>query len=139
MVLCASTSGTSPSTIFFASPSAIAVLPTPRLFVEVDAEHIERALLGGSTLFALFLRRQLALVLAGHFRDAVRNIIHHIETADVLLVQEINRVRFFLAENGDQDIGAGDFLLAHALDVQHRALDDALEADGRLGVDLAAR
>ena len=68
----------------------------------------------------------------------MRHEIHHVEAADVLLVQEIHGMGFLLAENGDQDIGAGNLFFAHALDMQHRALDHALEADGRLGIHLAA-
>jgi hypothetical protein len=123
-----------------AAPDQRIDLAHPRLFVEVDAEHVERALFSGSALLAVLLGGgKLVLALARHLGNAVRHVVHHVEAADVLLVQEIHGVRFLLAENGDQDIGAGDFLLAHALDVQHRALDHALETDGRLGVDLAAR
>ena len=108
------------------------------MFVEVEAEHVERlALDRGRALLAFLGRGRLAGVLAGHLGDAVRDVIHHVEAADVLAVQEINRVRFLLAVDGDQRVRAGDFFLAHALHVQHRALDHALEADGGLGVDLA--
>ena len=37
-------------------------------------------------------------------------------------------MRFLLAEDRDQHVRAGDFLLARRLDVQDRALDHALEA-----------
>ncbi len=39
-----------------------------------------------------------------------------------------------LGEDGDQHVGAGHFLAAGGLDVDHRALDHALEAGGRLGI-----
>ena len=39
-----------------------------------------------------------------------------------------------LGEDGDQHVGAGHFLAAGRLDVDHRALDHALETGGRLGV-----
>ena len=39
-----------------------------------------------------------------------------------------------LGEDRDQHVGAGHFLAAGRLDVDHRALDDALEAGGRLGI-----
>ena len=39
-----------------------------------------------------------------------------------------------LGEQRDQHIGAGHFIAAGILDMQHRALHDALEAGGRLGV-----
>ena len=39
-----------------------------------------------------------------------------------------------LGEDGDEHVGAGHLLAPGGLDVDHRALDDALEAGGRLGV-----
>ena len=39
-----------------------------------------------------------------------------------------------LGENRDEHVGAGHFLAAGRLHVDHGALDDALEAGGRLGV-----
>ena len=40
---------------------------------------------------------------------------------------------FALGENRDQHVGAGDFFAAGRLDVDGGALNDALEAGGRLG------
>jgi len=37
-------------------------------------------------------------------------------------------------EDGDQYVGPGDLLAARRLDVDHRALNDALKAGGRLGI-----
>ena len=64
--------------------------------------------------------------------------VDDVEPGHALLVQVVDGVRVLLAEDRDQDVGAGDFLLAAAgrLDVHDRALDDALEAERRLGVDL---
>ena len=45
-------------------------------------------------------------------------------------------MRILLAVDGDQHVGAIHFLLAGRLDVQDGALDDALEAERRLGVDV---
>ena len=47
-------------------------------------------------------------------------------------------MRILLAEDGDQHIGAGDFLLAVAggLHMHDGALDDALKAQRRLGIDI---
>ncbi len=159
-----------------ASPSAIAVLPTPasptnsglffgppaehlngaadlgvaadqridlalaRLLIEVDAISVER--------IALFLRLVAALgvgllVGAAHrprFRharplgDAVADVVDRVVARHVLLLQEIRGVALALGEDRDQDVGAGHFLAARRLDVDHRALDDALEAGGRLGI-----
>ncbi len=41
---------------------------------------------------------------------------------------------FALGKDRDENVGAGHFLAARRLDVDHGALDDALEAGGRLGV-----
>ncbi len=46
---------------------------------------------------------------------------------------------FALGEDRDQDVGAGHFLATRRLDVNHRALDHALKARGRLGVVGAVR
>ena len=43
-----------------------------------------------------------------------------------------------LGEDRDEHVGAGDFLAARRLHVDHGALDDALEAGGRLGVLVVA-
>ena len=49
-------------------------------------------------------------------------------------------MRVLLAEDRDQHVGAGYFLLARGLDVQDRPLDDALETERGLGIDfLGAR
>jgi hypothetical protein len=46
-------------------------------------------------------------------------------------------VAFALGEDRDEHIGAGDLLAARRLHMDHRALDDALEAGRRLGVLVA--
>ena len=56
---------------------------------------------------------------------------HRIEAAHVLLLEEIDGVALALGEQGDEHVGAGHFVAARRLDVQDRALDDALEAAGR--------
>ncbi len=43
-------------------------------------------------------------------------------------------MRLALGEDGDQHIGAGDFVTARRLDVDDRALDDALETGRWLGL-----
>ena len=42
-----------------------------------------------------------------HLGDPVGNVIDDIQSGYILLVQEINSLRFLFAENSDQDIGAG--------------------------------
>ena len=63
--------------------------------------------------------------------DAVADVGHRIEAAHVLLLEEIDGVALALGEQGDKHVGAGDLVAAGRLDVQDRALDDALEAAGR--------
>ena len=46
-------------------------------------------------------------------------------------------MRLTLGENGDQDIRAGHFLATRRLDMERRALNDALESIGGLGLLLA--
>ena len=45
-------------------------------------------------------------------RDAVGDVIDHVQARDAALVQEIDGLRLLFAEDGDQHVGAGDFLLA---------------------------
>ena len=73
-----------------------------------------------------------------HLADAVRDEVHHVEPVHAALVQEIDGVRVLLAEDGDQHVRAGDFLLAGGLHMQDRALDHPLEAQRRLGIDVLA-
>jgi len=67
----------------------------------------------------------------------VGNEVDHVEARHTLLVQIVDRVRILLAEDRDQHVGAGHFLLAAAgrLHVHDRALDHTLETERRLGVD----
>jgi hypothetical protein len=73
-----------------------------------------------------------------HLADAVRDVVHHVEARDALLVQEVNGVRILLAEDCHQHVGARHFLLAGRLHVQDRALDHPLKAQCGLRVDLFA-
>ena len=113
-----------------------------RLGVEVERIRLERAagllLLARGLLFGFAAALRL---LGGRcLGDAVRDVVHHIETRHALLVQEIHGMRVLLAEDRDQHVGAGYFLLARGLDVQDRPLDDALETERGLGIDfLGAR
>ena len=66
----------------------------------------------------------------------MRDEIDYIEARDSLLLQEIHSVRILLAVDRHQHVGAIHFLLSRRLDMQDGALDDALEAQCRLGVDL---
>ena len=54
-----------------------------------------------------------------------------VEAGQVLLLQEIDRIGFAFGEERDEDVGARYLILARRLDMQDRALDDALEATRR--------
>ena len=54
-----------------------------------------------------------------------------VQPAHVLLLEEIDRIAFALAEQSDEHVAAGHLVAARRLDVEDRALDDALEAAGR--------
>jgi hypothetical protein len=104
--------------------------------VQVLGVVVERAV--GALALALLLGvllGALALVRLRGLGDAVRDVVHHVEARDALLLQEVHRVRVLLAEDRHQHVGAGDLLLARRLDMEDGALDHALEAEGRLGVD----
>ena len=62
------------------------------------------------------------------------DVVDRVVAGHVLLLQEIGGMAFALGENGDEHVGAGHFLAAGRLDMDHGALDDALEAGRRLGV-----
>jgi hypothetical protein len=111
-------------------------LPGAGLLIEVDAIGFQRLAAG--------LHRRLLVVIgaldgpalrgARLLGDAVGDEVDRVVAAHLLLLQEVGGVAFALGEDGDQHIGAGDVLLAGRLDVDHRALDNALEPCCRLGV-----
>lgn len=64
------------------------------------------------------------------------DVVHHIDTRDALLLEQEHRLAFLFAEDRHRDIGPGHFALAGTLHVEHRTLQDALEAQRRLGFAL---
>ena len=117
-----------------------------RLLVEVDAIGIEgiallllarvvfflrRTLVGG---FLLGAARRTALGEAGALGDAVADVVDRVVAGHVLLLQEIGGVALALGEDGDEHVGARHLVAAGGLDVDHRALDHALEAGCRLRI-----
>ena len=115
-------------------------LAVARLLVEVDAVSLERLALLLGILVALGLgflvdaAHRARLGNAGPLGNAVADVIDRVVTGHVLLLQEIGGMALALGEDRDQHVGAGHFLAAGRLDVDHRALDHALESGGRLGV-----
>ena len=122
------------------SPDHRVDLAVARLLVEVDAVGIERLALLLGILVALGLGLLVDAAHRARFRhpgplgDAVADVIDRVVARHVLLLQEISGMALALGEDRDQHVGAGDFLAAGRLHVDHRALDHALEAGGRLGV-----
>ncbi len=112
-------------------------LADQRLGVEVERIGFEGAagLLLVARGFLLGLAAAFGFLRCRRLGDAVRDVVHDVEARHALLVEEIYGVRVLLAENGDEHVRAGDFLLARGLHVQDRALDDALEAQRGLRVD----
>jgi hypothetical protein len=118
-------------------------LALARLLVEIDAIGFERV--------ALLLRLVAALgvgVLVGaahrarfrHARplgDAVADVIHRVVARHVLLLQEIGGMALALGEDRNQHVGAGHLFATRRLHVNDGALDDPLEAGGRLGILVA--
>ncbi len=115
-----------------------------RLFVEIDAVIRERVLVAPSGFLVTLLLVVLILLsgalhrtLGGAARrlgDAVADEVDGIEPGHVLQLQKIDGVAFAFGEQSDKDVGAGDFIAAGGLHVDRRALHDALEPGGGLGV-----
>ena len=107
--------------------------------IEILCELIERAFFLRSLCLNLIrvFRRLLRLRLL-IFTDAVGDVVDHIQPRHALLVQVVDRVGIFLAENRDQHIGTGHLFLAIRcrLYMHDGALNDPLEAQRRLGINL---
>ena len=115
-------------------------LAVARLLVEVDAVGVERLALLLGILVALGLGLLVDAAHRPRFRDpgplgdAVADVVDRVVAGHVLLLQEIGGMALALREDRDQHVGAGNFLAAGRLHMDHGALDHALEARGRLGV-----
>ena len=115
-------------------------LALARLLVEVDAIGLERialllglvAGLGVGVLVDAAHRARLRH--ARPLGDAVADVVDRIVARHVLLLQEIRGMALALGEDRDQHVGAGHLFASGRLHVDHRALDHALEAGGRLGI-----
>ena len=124
-------------------------MPGLRLLVEVDAIGRERVLLLLLAAGLLGLRRRLSVAAAllflgaarrarlagaGALGDAMRDVVDRVVAGHLLFLQEIGGMAFALGENSNEHVGAGHFFAAGRLDMDHRTLDDALEAGRRLGI-----
>ena len=113
----------------------------PRLLVQIDAIDFERVgaallLIAAFDSGGIFLHTAHGARLghAGALGDAVADIVHRIEAGHVLLLQEEGGVALALGEDRHEHIGASHLLAARGLHMGDGAMDDALEASGRLGV-----
>ena len=61
------------------------------------------------------------------------DVVDHIDAGHALLLEQEHGLTFLLAEDRDQDISAGHFTLAGALHMEDSTLQNALEAQSRLG------
>ncbi len=119
-------------------------LSGPGLVIEVDAEIGKgRTLLrAGAAAFLLALEPRTTLLGAAYgpigiapgFGDAMGNEIDRVEPGHILLFEEIGSVALALGKNCNEHVGPGHFLAAGRLNVNHRALDDALKGGRRTGV-----
>ena len=115
-------------------------LAVARLLVEVDAVCVERVdfllLLVAGFAFVLFVGAAHRACF-GHSRplgNAVADIIHRVIARHILLLQEIRGMALAFGKDGNEHVGAGHFLTAGRLHMDNGALNDALEAGGRLGI-----
>ena len=85
------------------------------------------------TLF-LGAARRAALGEARTLGDAVADVVDRVVAGHVLLLQEIGGVALALGEDRHEHVRAGHLVAAGGLDMDHRALDHALEAGRRLRI-----
>ena len=105
-----------------------------RFGVQVDAEFAQCRFLGlfiaagGSGLFFIRAGNGARFGKAGILGNTMGNEIHRIIARHILFLQEIGRVRFAFGENCHKHIRACHFISARTLDMDCRALDNALES-----------
>ena len=64
------------------------------------------------------------------------DVVHHVDTRNVLLLEEIDGLTFLFTENRHQNIGTGNLLAPGRLYMEDRALQYALKSERRLGFPL---
>jgi len=109
-------------------------------FVEVAGKLVQRVAAGFAALAFGVLRALVGRLgfLVADPGDAMRNVVDHVKTGDLLLLQEIHRMRVLFAEDGHQHVGAGHLFLAGRLHVIYGTLQHALEPECGLGVAAVA-
>ena len=112
----------------------------PGGFIQIHGIGLERVVAGlipapvvlGRVTF------RLALAVFIDLGDAVRDKIHRVQPGHVLPAEEIGRMGFPFAIDGDQHIRARDLLFARRLHMKHGPLQDPLKAERRLRVAVRA-
>ncbi|RMP70909.1 hypothetical protein ALQ17_02429 [Pseudomonas fluorescens] len=111
--------------------------PLARQFIEVAGIGIQwiarrRRL---TALVVLHILLTLGVIaVPGHLRDTVGDVVDDIDTGNALLFKQEHCLAFLFAENCHQHIGARDFTLTGALNMEHGTLKHPLEAQGWLGL-----
>ena len=84
------------------------------LGIEIDGEGIERGSRAGFSFLLLraCFRAPARAGVRGGLGDAMGDEVHHVQTAEPLLREEMQCVRVFFAEDGHQHIGAGHLFLS---------------------------
>ena len=108
------------------------ILPSCASWLRLRRVFVERAAAVAVAIDTFAAGFFLGGLLFGDLRQPVRHEIDHVEARDLGAVQQMDSVALLLAEDGDEHVGDADFLLARRLHVEHGALQDALEAQGRL-------
>jgi hypothetical protein len=70
-------------------------------------------------------------------RDAVREVVEHVEARHALLLEEVDGVRVGRLEEGGEDVAAVHLALPRPFGLEQRVLDDALEGGRVLGQRVA--
>ena len=98
---------------------------------QIHGKRFQRFYPAARFLFALFLFTILSLSRLFPRRDLRNSMgykVHDVKARDPLLFEQVDRIGIGLAEHRDQQIAAVDFLLFRRLRVNHRPLQDAMEA-----------
>jgi hypothetical protein len=118
----------------------VRLISDSRPIVEIDAIGVERVafllwlVAGFAVGFLVGAPHRPRFGHAGALGDAVADIIDRVVARHVLLLQEIRGMALAFGENRDQHIGAGHLFAAGRLNMDHRTLDHALKAGGRLRI-----
>ena len=95
------------------------------LFIKVQGVGVERASTGRLTigiLFAKLLPKKIGTLVARNFRDAMGDVVHHINTRNFLLLKEVDGLTLLLTKNSHQHISAVDLFFSRALDMKNGTL-----------------